>query len=315
MPKMKHRAALPTTRDTAEYRAAMYKFYNLKYYNLFMSKYQSEGLEREEREYILKQLWSKGAIAAVRITDELVIFTPFAPQMYNIYGTPTAVTAINERGAAFIPTKVLKTGALRMNEARRVEEPEVVLGYAFHNRPENAQGIRDFIAPLIDIIVDIEMKERVNRYAQNGTAAFKFTPENENKMTDLAAAILGDEPYLAVNANEIDGVDAIGSGVPLIIENLENYKRNIDNDILTILGIDNSGRYKAERQGTDEMNANNELINQFNDLVADNIKEFTDAVNKAYGTSISITTKEKEVTSFHDDINNPGEREDKEDEE
>lgn len=60
---------------------------------------------------------------------------------------------------------------------------------------------------------------------------------------------------------DMDSIKAINTEAPIVFDKLQNYKKEIWNEALTFLGINNVMIEKSERLITDEANSNNELIN------------------------------------------------------
>ena len=289
----------PNRKTAAEYREAIENHYRLKYFNLFMNSYEWEGLTREEREFTMRQLWRRGVICAFRLSDDLLAFAPYAAQNFNMYGSPTEVNIINLRGVRYFPTKSLKTGTMRINEARMVEEPEVVLGWAL----SSYTPLKDVIEPLIQEIVDLEMCKRTNRFAQKLPILYGITPENRNKMDQLLEDVFNDELKLGVEITEVENIKGLQENPPFLIDKFNLAIESVEAKILTILGIDNGGRGKAERELVDEVNSNNELINDFQETVLGNLEEWVEMVNEAFGKNISVKPKFAAVDSFHEEVN------------
>lgn len=284
-------------RDALLYRKAIKNHYESKYFNLFISSYDIIGAEREERDFILRQVWKRGTICSFRITDEILGFAPFAPQNFNMYGTPTEVNVINLRGVPYLPSKPLKTGTMRINQARRVDEPEVVLGWGL----PSMMPIREMLSPIIDQIVETEMTIRTNLFQQKMPRITATTPENKNKIAMMIDEIESDETNVFVDSLDMDAIASIDNSSPYIIDRLRNHVNELDNLVLTFIGIDNDGKQKLQRENVDETNSNNALIDAFGDnCVGDCLRQFLKKTNEAFGTELRLVRKMKAVDSFHD---------------
>lgn len=69
---------------------------------------------------------------------------------------------------------------------------------------------------------------------------------------------------MVIKINYGDGqnlITALKTDAPYVIDKISDYKKEIWNDALTFLGINNIMTDKKERLITDEANSNNELIN------------------------------------------------------
>ena len=83
-------------------------------------------------------------------------------------------------------------------------------------------------------------------------------------MENLYAQFDGNRPFIfgdKKQMGDMDSIKAINTEAPIVFDKLQDYKKEIFNEALTFLGINNIMLEKAERLVTDEANANNELIN------------------------------------------------------
>ena len=73
----------------------------------------------------------------------------------------------------------------------------------------------------------------------------------------------GNEPVIIFNKDNLSDseIKAISTEAPIVFDKLQLYKKQIWNEALTYLGINNIQEEKAERLVTEEASANNELIN------------------------------------------------------
>lgn len=257
-----------------------------RYFNLFASSWKWNRFSREEREFIIRSLWDTGRISSIRISDELLAFVSYAPSEFNLYNAPVGATPIPNRPAPYIPQRVLRTGALRTNVARNVDEPEIVLGWAMHSLRPISDALKDWI----DDLVEVEMAIRINTDLQKIPFAIKTTPQNESKLQTLLKRLIYGVRGLAIGVDEVGSIEALTTGAPYILDRLEERKDHLDKEVLTFLGIDNL-KEKPERMQGDEINANNDEINLNQDAILDNVKEWVALTNKAFGTSYSVEAK------------------------
>lgn len=283
------------------------KFYYLeKFFNKWMNKYEFSNLNYQQKHYIMKKFWSVGTIACSQIRsadpvlaglmddgsidmgENKIIFTPWTfANRYNIYDFPTHVNLINTRGVKFITTKILEI------------DKEVVIGYA----QKNHKSIYSSIEAKIDELVDIEMKKRVSRKAQSQPWMFAFSPEDFLQAKVLQEQLENDEPYLFVPFNDVDKVKGITSGAPYIVDKLEQDRQKIENDILTMLGVNNVGiGEKKEHLIVDEVNANNEDIEQQSISFRTEIEDFFDRVNKVFGYKVDVYDMNEVFKEAEDEV-------------
>ena len=302
MPKTKRRVVY----DPVEERARWTEHFRDRYLNMFLSKWKIEGATEEEDRYIKRTLYLDGKVSAWRATDDLVVFSGFAPNGFNIYGTPLSGLPIKTMGATFFPDRPLSTYGVRNNEARGVEEPEIVLGYALPNK----KSVFSQIEALVRERVEIAMTKATNRVGCKIPMLLLTTPENKKALEDFGSSVLADEAIVSIGVTEEGGISCVNTGIPYLLDKLEAYDQNIEGKILSILGIDNSGARKMEREVVDEVNANNALINLCSVAFQNEVSGFLDRVNGAFGTGYRLVDMMPEVDSFHD---GEGEKKDGED--
>ena len=199
-------------------------------------------------------------------------------------------------GATFFPDKPLSTYGVRNNEARGVEEPESVLGYALPNK----KSVFSQIEALVRERVEIAMTKATNRIGCKIPMLLLTTPENKKALQAFASDVLADEAIVSIGVTEEGGVSCLNTGIPYLLDKLEAYDQNIEGKILSILGIDNSGARKMEREVVDEVNANNALINLCSVAFQNEVSGFLERVNGAFGTGYRLVDMMPEVDSFHD---------------
>ena len=274
------------TAKTAEARMALQTFYLNKFYSLWMAGQRWNGFSFEQNEFANEQLWSVGAFAIFNLLEDAKDFTntdkpfalcPFAPSLYNIYNYPIDCYLVNLRGVSFIPS------GKRMIVGRDVE-----LCYAQHNR----MPIRQMVDIQVERIVNVEMTIRTQLYLRKMPYVLKSTPENERRLRLIFEALENDAPCLSITAEDMNDLDVLTLASPAEINDLYTYKVQLENELLTFLGIDNIGSVeKKERLIKDEANSNNDIINDFGDAIAEMLEGFCERANKTLGTSISVNFK------------------------
>ena len=84
-------------------------------------------------------------------------------------------------------------------------------------------------------------------------------------------------------------VKGITSGAPYIIDKLEQDRQKIENDILTMMGVNNVGiGEKKEHLIVDEVNANNQDIEEQDNAFESQISNDFDRVNKCFSKNIEV---------------------------
>lgn len=281
--------------SSADIRRKIRFYYTEKFYNKWMSKYEFVGLDYQQSHYIMKKFWSLGTICASKIGAKVdgdilaemmdgglidmgsasIVFTDWTTNgTYNIYDYPTGVKLINKRNVKFI----------NANAVMELDK-DAVIGYA----QKNHKSVFSSIEAKLDEIVDIEMKKRVARKAQSQPWMFAFSPEDFDQAKILQEQMEADEPYMFVPLNDVDRAKGLTSGAPYIVDKLEQERQKAENDILTIMGVNNVGiGEKKEHLTVDEVNANNEDVEENDQSFQSEIEEFFDRVYKVLGYKVTV---------------------------
>ena len=289
----------PSAIERAKFRLA----YVERIYNIWLNKYEVEGVSRDEREFILRALWAKGYVAAFNLINPNKSFMKSKPEYfsdtielgyadaafidYNIYNRPISCNLINLRGSPYIPGKEM------------IINKDVVLITATHT----LDPLYSLLAPFIDRVIDIEMTLRANLKGAKLTRLIEVTDDSKLSAEDLGAQLDDDDPAIFVNSGMADALRDIGGATVTLIDTLYKYKKDVENEILTILGINNTPFEKKERLVTDEVNSNNELIESNGGVMDDCLKESCDLIKEVFGKSISFTQKKPEIPAQDDIIN------------
>lgn len=103
----------------------------------------------------------------------------------------------------------------------------------------------------------------VNLKAQKTPVMIIVDERQRAMMENLYSQYDGNRPYIFGDSKQMtkDMLQAIKTDAPFVIDKVTDYKKEIWNEALTYLGINNILVDKKERLITDEANSNNELIN------------------------------------------------------
>lgn len=263
-------------------------YYLNKYYNLFQNLFKWTGIEDKAKEFIMRQFWSVGAVACFKLKgsegstlwpDGMPVFTPFAPNGWDIYDYPISVNLINRKGVRFIPY------------TPQVVDKDVVLGWIQRNH----KPIWEMIQVKIDELVEVEMVIRSNLNAQKMPYLLVGDEESEQKLSALFDKVMGDEEGLYVNVEDSSKIQLLLSNAPYIIDKLYNYRMCIENEIREFLGLDNIGvGEKKEHLITDEVESNNQVVETSKDALIDCLKEFTRRIKEVLGMNIEVEINKTE---------------------
>ena len=281
------------------------RFYENKYFSLFLNAYKFTNLTKNQQRYLLKRLWSAGTIAAfvdpstrpdpslkqlltnssigtISIGEEnpngVLVLCPYATIQWNIEDAPSVVSLVNTRGATFIPTTPQKVNK------------DVVIGWA-HSSHSSVYALVSFY---VERIVDVESTINMNLFVHKLPRLVVCSPEDRGRVEDLMEAIERGEKKIFLDAQDVQAIKNVlesGSNTNFIIDKLYQYKRNLENELLTFLGINNVPVEKKERLITDEAQSNDELINDSSDCFLDCLNDFCDEVSRILKYPIQVEAK------------------------
>ena len=267
--------------------------------NMFSAYYKVEEMTPEEWRFFVRRLFRKSRLSAWKLADD-VYFTDFAPFDYNTYNYPTKATPIAPRITAQEASEIHEVGK------------DIFLLYATYGRK---QGLFQILTPLIEELAEIQMSIRVNRKTISSPLIFRVLPEKADAFRELKIDLDNYEDAIAFQG-DLNDVEALKRDTPDALQELEQLEGRVWNKILTILGIDNVGIFTEQRQGVDQVNANNQEITIWRDVLMSNIDPWFEDVNKLSSRKFKFEIRTPyEPVSVHEEINSKGEVVNKEKEE
>ena len=266
--------------------------YTDKYYNIWMSKFKWTGLDEEAKEqqenYIMRKLWSDGSLAIRNIANtNLIALMPFATISYNYLDFPETVNLINKRGVSEV---IIPSGEQVVNK-------DVAIVYCLPSH----KPIKQLVKYYTDRIAQVEIIINNNLKLQNIPFVIGCNEESKDSMEDIVERILNNELVVYSAVGDINKLQTLATTAPYLIDKLKSYQVSLENELLTILGIDNSGtQAKKAQMLVDEVNANNDAINDFGNCILDELKSWLERANKVLNRNISIEAKSKPVDTTKD---------------
>ena len=280
-------------------------YYTEKFFNKWMNKYTFHGLNYQQSHYFMKKMWSQGTIAVsdvktadknlaglidakiIDMKESSIILTPWIfSNRYNIYDFPTHIRLVNTRGVKFITTKELEL------------DKEAVIIWA----QKNHKSVFSSIEAKLNELVDIEMKKRVARKSQSQPWMFLFSPEDYEQAKILEEQLENDSPYMYVPVNDANSFKGVSSGAPYVVDKFEQDRQKVENDILTMLGCNNVGvSEKKEHLTVNEVDANNQDIQEQEQVYQDEIREGWERANKVLECNIDVEDNSPVMEEYVED--------------
>ena len=258
-----------------------------KYYQMLaLNRYKWENLPNGiESRYIEQMLFDNGECAMFDHPDlGLCILRSSSRENLNIYGEPTKLTV---------------TG---FNEHRTVMMDECV---RIMNNDLGLPSLPDILyyskrmAEIDDIIMQNLRQQRV-------PYLFATDENNSFSMKSLYDRMYQGEPAIFIDKEMLKGepenIMVIPTAAPYLVDKLQIQKQEMERELLTFLGINNTLE-KKERLIVDETNANNQFIKMASDIGFKQRQLACDQMNRMFGLNISVIETQDE---FDEEVINNG---------
>ncbi len=151
-------------------------------------------------------------------------------------------------------------------------------------------------------LYEIERTIDINVKAQKTPLIIRATENQRLTMKNLYMQYDGNEPFIFGDNNlDMDAIKVLPTNAPYVADKLNILKRQIWNEALTYLGIENSNTEKKERLVSDEVNSNlgGVAAQRFCRLNAR--RKAADQINKMFGLNIEVDFREEVKEMFKED--------------
>lgn len=194
----------------------------------------------------------------------------------NIYGLPTVLNCYS------YDYNSMRTNYVGLTDIS-TKETECILVMNNWDRTPTATSIELFAYRLYEAERTID----VNVKAQKTPVMIVCDEAQRLMMENLYNQYNGNQPFIFGDRNQLQEglLKAIKTDAPYIVDKLTTYKKEILNEALTFLGINNIQTEKKERLITSEADSNNEYINLNLQSYLAPRKEACRLFNEKYGLS------------------------------
>lgn len=156
-----------------------------------------------------------------------------------------------------------------------------------------ALATQDFLMHYVNKLAEAERTMDVNVKACKTPIVFTCDDKDVMTFKRIFQQVDGNVPAIFADRNlNLDSMTAFQTGVKFLGNELMDYKRSVESDLLTFLGQDNTPVDKKERLITDEAESNNQLIASFADLQLEAREKACKEINAMFGLSISVKRRE-----------------------
>ena len=270
-----------------------------KYYDLFCSKVKVDGLTKGYLKTLRSRLWQKGScwVRKDSITGEPII-CDYAGATYDWNNEPVSVQLITRNNA---PETIIPTSL------QYVDKDGCIL-YVRANQKGYEGDVLYYIAQM----AECETLKKVNMAVQRAPWILASDESNFEKLKLILRQIFSNKPALITDIDRSE-IDVIKLDAPWLCDKITEYEKGIENELKTLLGIDNQGGYlNREQQNLDTTNSNNDEINSHQDAFIGELKEGLEHANDVLGLSLSIEMPERseQISASKEHVEESSEEED-----
>ena len=249
-------------KDALELNNATFNDYLNRFKRIALSMFEWVNLPKSmDARYLEKCLFYNGQAALLKDKTYGFINTKAAANGYvNIYGLPTKINCFSY---SYQSIRTLYTGLnenLTPAQMEYQKNNECILVMNNEERLPTAGSLELFAWRLYNADRTCD----VNIIAQK-TPVMVITDEKQRlTMMQVYNQYNGNMPFIFGDKDLLtDGnkIEAISTKADYIVDKITEYKKEIWNEALTFLGINNIARDKKERLTENESNENNELVN------------------------------------------------------
>ena len=259
-----------------------------KYYQMLaLNRYKWENLPNGiESRYIEQMLFDNGECALFDHPDlGLCVLRSSSRENLNIYGEPTklSLTGFNEHRTVM------------MDECVRIMNNDLALP----TLPDIVYYARR-MAEIDDIIMQNLRQQRV-------PYLFATDENNSFSMKSLYDRMYQGEPAIFIDKEMLKGepenIMVIPTTAPYLVDKLQIQKQEMERELLTFLGINNTLE-KKERLIVDETNSNNQFIKMASDIGFKQRQLACEQINEMFGLNVRVIETQDE---FEMEVSNDGE--------
>lgn len=136
---------------------------------------------------------------------------------------------------------------------------------------------------------EVELAIKNNIEQQKFPYMIATNKKNELTMRNLYNKIqLGEPAVFHSDTLSMDSIQVLPTEAPYVADKLNQYRFELEREILTYLGINNNFE-KKERVVVDEVNSNNEFISRNIEIQYKHRQEACEKINAMYGLNIKVT--------------------------
>ncbi len=154
----------------------------------------------------------------------------------------------------------------------------------------------------VEKMVNLEVILNTNICLQNMPFFVEVTPESKMKAKDLIDKLLRGEPVIIGDVDDLNAIQAVVTNAPYVADKLRTLYYDYENQLYTILGIDNTKMDGSNKQFvlTEQLDANIAEVNLYANDIVSRIQEFVDDINNTFGVNITLEDNLEKAESLYD---------------
>ena len=242
----------------------LYTHYKMLALNMFTWENLPENLESR---HIEKFLYEYGQVIFYDNKTFGKVCLPCSPTgALNIYSEPVSV----------IVNSYLIHDTVMLTDGVRILNNDLVISTDFYIR-QYAEKMAE-----VEYAIDINVKQQKFPFFVETDKKNEYTMKQVFKQKDEG------QPYIYANKKLGIGETTVHTlSVPYVVDKLHEYKFELEREILTFLGLNNTIE-KEERLLVDEINSNNDFIERNVEIMYKNRQYACERINKIFGTNIRV---------------------------
>lgn len=259
-----------------------YRVFYQQYKSIALNMFEWKGLpEGIEERYIERVLFDQGKVLFFRDPAMSFMALPCGPGPYlDVYGEP-----LRWRAMGLNYNKEYRRGDCVLIENNKLREPTAVMVSMFARKLYEAHRTMDTNLKTCKI-------------------PFVFTCDEKNLFTykEIFRKVDDNEPAIfAAKGLNMNDIQVLPTRAVFMGNELMDYAHSVQNELLTLMGVNCSPVDKKERLITDEAESNNQLLDLNADLMLEARKRACDAINSMYNLSVTVELRHKREEVTPDD--------------
>lgn len=157
------------------------------------------------------------------------------------------------------------------------------------------ENTKNFVMMYVNKLTEAERTMDVNVKRCKTPYIFACDDKDVLSFKRLFQEIDGNVPSIYADKGlNLDSLNVFKTEAKFLGNELMDYKKSVENELLTLLGFNNLAVDKKERVNVSEAQSNNEVTKSFADLQLEARKLACERINEMYGLDISVKRREVE---------------------